>query len=143
LSKCSDSGLVPILIARRVPFITFRLLNLSGCLVHQNYSQLYSDSDEELAQLVRDKNLLGYHDVRVGNEPDARMMRFVQELLPDLVEEARVTFDKFREVHGAYGKGEIRYQEWTREVLVRSGIWSAREEDERDEDYDEDPPEWF
>src|ERR1700733_5390358 len=41
LWKCADIGAVPILMARRVPFITFRLLNLSGCLVYQHYNQLY------------------------------------------------------------------------------------------------------
>lgn len=72
LSKCSDIGAVPVLIARRVPFITFRLLNLSGGIVHQNYNQLYPGADAELAGLARDKTLLGYHDVRPGNEPDGR-----------------------------------------------------------------------
>ena len=120
LWKCGDAGVVPVLIARRVPFITFRLFNLSGCLVHENYCQLYAQADVELAGLVRDKNLLGYHDVRVGNEPDGRMRRFVQELLPNLVDGARLTFERFRKLHRSYGRARFH---------IRSGFerfWCPR-----------------
>ena len=92
LWKCTDILAVPVLMARRVPFITFRLLNLSGCLVYQHYNQLYANADSDVADGARDKELLGYHDVRVGNDPDVRMSRFVTEYLPDLVVEARATF---------------------------------------------------
>ncbi len=136
LWKCGDAGVVPVLIARRVPFITFRLFNLSGCLVHQNYRQLYAQADEDLAGLVRDKNLLGYHDVQVGNQPDRRLMRFIQELLPHLVGGAKSTFERFRELHRAYGKGEISYTEWVKRILVSNGIWVEREEEQRWEDLD-------
>jgi hypothetical protein len=59
LWKCADIGAVPVLMARRVPFITFRLLNLSGCLVYQHYNQLYAVADRNLADLVRDKGFVG------------------------------------------------------------------------------------
>src|SRR6185437_1845083 len=59
LWKCCDIEAVPVLIARRLPFITFRLLNLSGGLVHQTYNQLYPSADAGLAQAIRDKTLLG------------------------------------------------------------------------------------
>jgi hypothetical protein len=31
-----------------------------------------------LAAKVRDKMLLGYHDVRLGNQPDARLVKFTR-----------------------------------------------------------------
>jgi hypothetical protein len=37
------------------------------------------------------------------------MIRFVVDLLPGLVREAHPTFEKFRDVHRAYGKGELKY----------------------------------
>jgi hypothetical protein len=73
LWKCGDVGAVPVLIARRLPFVTIRLLQMGGCLIHENYNQLYPEADALLAERVRRKGLLGYHDVRVGNEPDARI----------------------------------------------------------------------
>lgn len=125
LWKCSDVGAVPVLMARRVPFITFRLLNLSGCLVYQHYNQLYAHTDKGLAEVVRDKDLLGYHDVRVGNEPDERMNHFVTDLLPDLVGGAQSRFEKFRDLHLAYGRGELTYNAWVRGIMIRSGGWGA------------------
>ncbi len=132
LMKCSDVGAVPVLIARRVPFITFRLLNLSGCLVHQTYNQLYPATAGELAGLVREKSKLGYHDVRTGSEPDARMRRFIVDLLPGLVDRARLVFEAFRQDHGRYGSGEMGYDAWVREILIGSGIWTERNHPEAD-----------
>jgi len=126
LWKCSDIDAVPVLIARRIPFITFRLLNLSGGIVHQTYNQLYPAADAGLAQMVKQKNLLGYHDVRVGNEPDARLLKFLCTDLPRLKEAAKPEFMKYRDVHLAYGKGKIEYREWVREIFIGSGVWAER-----------------
>ena len=89
LWKCADINAIPVLVARRLLFITIRLLQMGGCLIHENYNQLYPTGDAALAAQVRNKYLLGYHDVRTGNEPDARMMRFMSELLPELVKKAK------------------------------------------------------
>lgn len=128
LKKCSEIEAVPVLIARRIPFITFRLLNLSGGIVHQNYNQLYQDVDKELADKAKAKNLLGYHDVRVGNEPDRRMLKFICENLPKTAEELKDRFREFGNLHARYGKGEIEYEEWRKEILTRSGVWSPQEQ---------------
>lgn len=120
LWKCGDVGAVPILVARRLPFLTIRLLQMGGCLVHENYNQLYPKSEEKLAGEVRDKGMLGYHDVRTGGEPDRRMVRFFSELVPGLVEDAAPRFKKLQDVHRAFGKGEVKYYTWYREV--RRGI---------------------
>ncbi len=123
LWKCGDANVVPVLIARRLPFLTIRLLQMSGCLIHENYNQLYPVADEKLAAEVRLKTKLGYHDVRTGNEPDTRMLRFVRDLLPGLVREARPTFEKFRDVHRAYGKGELKYTQWLKKIRVGTKGW--------------------
>lgn len=123
LWKCGDADAVPVLIARRLPFLTIRLLQMSGCLIHENYNQLYPAADEELAAEVRNKNSLGYHDVRTGNNPDARMTRFIGELMPSLVEQARETFVKFRDAHRAYGKGELKYSAWVKEIRAKAKGW--------------------
>ncbi|HEX8817164.1 MAG TPA: hypothetical protein VF753_16825 [Terriglobales bacterium] len=131
LWKCADVGAVPVLIARRLPFITIRLLQMGGCLIHENYNQIYPKADEALAEKVRAKYLLGYHDVRVGNEPDARLIRFIKEQLPTLVTRANRDFQMFRELHLAYGKGEIRYLEWFRKLrAARPDGWTKDVQEE-------------
>jgi hypothetical protein len=60
--KCVTLDCIPVLIARRIPFVTFMLLTKCGGIVHQTYNQLYPLADAEVAAKARDKNLLGYHD---------------------------------------------------------------------------------
>jgi len=76
LAKCCALDVVPVLIARRIHFSTFSVLNPCGVLIHQTFNQLYPNSRKALAEAVKDKNLLGYHDVRVGNNPDQRLTTF-------------------------------------------------------------------
>lgn len=130
LWKCGDVGAVPVLIARRLPFITIRLLQMGGCLIHENYNQLYPEADAELASKVRNKEWLGYHDVRVGSEPDARMLKFFGKLLPTLVKNARPIFDGFCDVHRAYGKGELAYREWIARLKAKGRGWTTAVRDE-------------
>jgi len=134
LWKCGDVGAVPVLITRRLPFVTIRLLQLGGCLIHENYNQLYPEADAELAEKVREKNLLRYHDVQVGNEPDARMLRFFEKLLPTLVNEVKPTFQKFREVRRPYRKGEIGYQEWINTLRKEGRGWTKTVREEATEE---------
>jgi len=70
--------------------------------------------------------------VRVGDEPDKRLLKFLCEDLPDLKEEAKPEFLRFKDVHAAYGSGKMPYKEWLREIMVRSGIWSEGFEGEDD-----------
>jgi hypothetical protein len=131
LWKCGDVGAVPVLIARRLPFITIRLLQMGGCLIHENYNQLYPVADAKLADAVRTTNLLGYHDVRIGNEPDKRMLRFIGELLPVLAKGAGGTFQTLRETHRAYGMGEISYAQWLKALRAQgTGAWTKGVRDE-------------
>src|SRR4029077_2954649 len=119
LSKCCALNAVPVLIARRIAYETFSVLNACGVLIHQTYNQLYPKADEELATKVRDKRLLGYHDVRVGNEPDARLKKFLQVNLPNLWDEAREKFDEHRELICGFANKTVSYGELVAKVRGR------------------------
>jgi hypothetical protein len=127
LRKCCDLDCIPVLIARRIPFITFRLLNATGAVLHQTYNQFYPVADADLAARASEKTLLGYHDIRVGNDPDKRMTKFIEESLPEVVEEARARFEQFKDVHAAYGRGDIPYSIWRSVILVREGWWKLED----------------
>ena len=106
LRKSLNLDAVPVLIARRIPFVTFRVLNPCGVLVHETYTQLYADADAGLAARAKDKRLLGYHDIRVGNQPDVRLRRFITENMAALLPAARDRFEQFRDLLEAYVGGE-------------------------------------
>lgn len=133
LAKCCCLDVVPVLIARRIHFSTFSVLNPCGVILHQTYNQLYPASAQALAEKVKDKNLLGYHDIRVGNNPDARLIRFIHENLPKVLIDARQIFDNFKDLLCGYASGELDYSSFSARV-------KRRERGER-EDFPEGEPE--
>lgn len=119
LRKCCSIRAVPVLIARRIAYSTFSILHTCGVLVHETFNQLYPFSDADLASLVREKTLLGYHDVRVGNLPDARLSTFIHRHLPTLLPNARERFAKYFDLLSDYGNGVIQYPEFAWRVRRR------------------------
>jgi hypothetical protein len=74
---------------------------------------------EALAEKVKDKHLLGYHDVRVGNEPDARLIRFIHQNLPEVLPKARQGFERFKDLLLGYANGEHNYKSFAARVKRR------------------------
>jgi hypothetical protein len=119
LFKCCCLDVVPVLIARRIHYSTFSVLNPCGVIVHQTFNQLYPASEQALADKVRRKNLLGYHDVRVGNDPDARLVRFIATHLPQVLPNAREQYDNFKDLLCGYANGEHNYKSFAARVKRR------------------------
>jgi hypothetical protein len=69
-----------------------------------------------LAEQARDKDLLGYHDIRVGNEPDKRLVHFFENNLPGLLADARTAFDKNKDLLREYADGSLSYKHFTKEL---------------------------
>lgn len=135
LDKCTALNIIPVLIARRIPYVTFKLLNACGAIVHQTYNQFFPETEAELAAKVRDKNLLGYHDVRTGNEPDERLNKFIKVNLPKLIESRRPVFDEYKDLLRYFGTGQMPYAEFAARVrrrlngLPEDNDWPLDEED--------------
>jgi hypothetical protein len=118
LAKCVTLDCVPVLIGRRVPFVTYLLLSTCGVIVHQTYNQLLPASDQALADQARDKALLGYHDIRTGNQPDDRLVTFISKNVPKIAGEARAKFDDYQDLLFAFG--HMSYEEFAARVRRRS-----------------------
>ncbi len=108
------------MIGRRIPFVTFKVLSTCGVVFHQTYNQLLPEADRKLAEKARDKRLLGYHDIRVGNEPDDRLLKFIGTNLPRVLPEARDRFDKYKDLVGDFADGTMHYTEFAARVRRRS-----------------------
>lgn len=134
LSKCIALDVVPVLIARRIPYVTFMLFSMCGVIMHQTYNQLMPFADADLAGKAKDKKLLGYHDIRLGNEADARMHKFISENLPALAVDARTKFADHIDLLDGLASGSMSYEEF-------AGRLGRRFRGEA-EDFDEDmyPP---
>jgi hypothetical protein len=139
IRKCCELELVPVLIARRISYVArAEVFRPCGIVVHETYNQLYPRSAVEVAERARDKRLLGYHDIRLGNEPDERLQRFLHENLPSLLPKAREKFQEPRDILEEYAGGRIRYVDFHVELRTRMGMYDLPEEAYlRDDESDE------
>ena len=128
LYKAVVSDTLPVLIGRRIPYVTRRLLETCGVLLFENYNQLYPNAD---AAIAAQKDLLGYHDIRVGNQPNARLLQFIIETLPAYAEEARARFDQYKDLLWQFASGALYYAAFAARV--------RRREQGQPEDSDEPP----
>jgi len=81
LGKAVELNVVPILIARRIPYVTRRVLGVCGCLLWETRRQYYPPEYDNLAGQVREKMSLGYFDVLVSDRPDANLHDFVVRII--------------------------------------------------------------
>ena len=130
LQKCLALNAVPVIIARRIPYATFAVLSRCGVIMHQTYNQFLPAADAEVAALAKQKDLLGFHDIRLGNEPDGRMVKFITENLPIIADEARRKFDEYSDLLDNFVNGHMGYAEFA----GRSGRRSRGEAEDFDED---------
>jgi hypothetical protein len=117
LLKCCTINAVPVLVARRLPYITFSLLGACGVMSHQMLNQLFPMADAGLAAQAKDKNLLGYHDIRIGNHPSDGLLKFIGETLPRMLPEARKRFENCKDVLAAYAASEMLYEEFAARLV--------------------------
>lgn len=120
LRKAIALECVPVLIARRFPFVTFKVLSTCGVILHQTFNQLLPEADRELAEKIKHKNTLGYHDIRTGNQPDARLTTFIGTNLPRQMKNARHRFDEYYDLIAAFASGDMSYVEFAARVRRRS-----------------------
>jgi hypothetical protein len=125
LLKCCALDVVPVLIARRIQFSTFSALNPCGVILHQTFNQLYPNfCANDLVPKLRNKTLLGFHDIRVIDAPDAanthaRLEIFIHRNLPEILPAARIAFDGYKDLLSSYANKQIDYQEFVRHVRRR------------------------
>jgi hypothetical protein len=119
LHKSVTSDSIPVLIARRIPYVTFRLLETCGVLLFENFNQLYPLTDAALAKAVVQKDLLGYHDVRAGTQPNDRLREFITRIMPARADEARRRFNKYSDLLHQFATGELYYAAFAARVRRR------------------------
>jgi len=119
IEKCLALDCVPVLIARRIPYVTFYLLKRCGVIIHQTFSQLLPASAEGVADRAKHKRLLGYHDIRTGNVPDGRLITFITRNLMPLAASAKAKYELYRDLLEGFASREIKYKEFAARVRRR------------------------
>ena len=116
LLKSTAIDAVPVLIARRIHYATFHLLSRCGVVIHQTLNQRLPLSSSLLADKARHKHLLGFHDIRLGNEPDPRLLTFLHVNLPNILGGAKIRFDRYKDLLSDYANNMITYEEFAAET---------------------------
>jgi hypothetical protein len=80
----------------------------------------------------------GYHDIRLGNQPDSRLRTFLETTFPKIAEGARAKFDEFKDLLGAFSTGQMPYHEFAGRVIRRE-----RGENEEGDFRTGDPADWL
>jgi hypothetical protein len=119
IAKCVALDCIPVIIARRIPFVTFRLLSTCGVIFHETFNQLYPLSAQQIAERARHKDNLGYHDIRLGNTPDARLLKFITKDLFNVIDSALFSFNEYKDVLDQYVSESMGYDEFAARVRRR------------------------
>lgn len=138
LRKCTTLDIVPVLIARRIPYVTGFLLRRCGVITWETLRQRYPSTAGDLASRARHKRLLGYSDITLGTEPDGPLKNFIGNNLPSVLPEQRSAFDEYKDLLSAFGNEEISYEEFA--ARVRRRHKGTRED--YDEEFEIWPGDW-
>ena len=117
LHKAVALDCVPVMICRRHSYQASNVLSRCGCVLFQTYNQLLPKASQELADRAKHKDLLGYHDIRVGNKPSDRLLKFIGTNLPQVLPKARTKFDRNKELVWRYVDGAVDKDEFSRTLL--------------------------
>lgn len=131
LRKSLRLDVVPILIARRIPYVTRLVLQTAGALVWETFNQRYPAADTDLADKARHKRSLGYHDIRTGNQPSAQLQQFITDIIPEELGKARERYDAYTDILNEYANEEATYERFA--ARIRRRLAGTNEENDWDE----------
>ena len=137
IRKALTLGVIPVIIARRIPYVSFRVLGTCGIIMHETYNQRMAVADNEIAEQAKHKDLLGYHDIRVGNAPDSRLTRFISTNLPELLDAAQSRLNAHEDLLWAFASGDMEYGEFAARVRRRRNGQNEDHDWEHEADYDD------
>jgi hypothetical protein len=106
ISKCCELDAVPILITRKLPYISFLLFRSVGMIGDQTHFQFFHPIVEPELARVKHVDGLGYKDIRCVNDPDANMVKFFTTTLPGIGPDFRQRFASHKSLLQHFADGE-------------------------------------
>lgn len=92
ISKCCELDAVPVLVARKLPYVSFVLFGNVGMVGYQTHFQFFHPTVEPELARVKSVDGLGYKDIRCTLEPDANIIKFFQITLPKIATQFKARF---------------------------------------------------
>jgi len=82
IDRCLKNNALPVIIARKFPYTARLIFKNIGVLGYETHNQYLEPGLEEPMADVRDKNGLGFADLRFTDEPEERHINFFRKILP-------------------------------------------------------------
>jgi hypothetical protein len=83
---------VPVLVARKLPYVSFVLFGNVGMVGYQTHFQFFHPTVQPELARVKHVDGLGYKDIRCTLEPDGNMIKFFQKTLPKIAAQFKARF---------------------------------------------------
>ncbi len=98
ISKCCELDAVPVLVTRKLPYVSFVFFGKAGIAGYQTHFQFFHPVVEPELARVKAVDGLGYKDIRCSLEPDGNIIRFFQNTLPKIGLQFRRRFEINKEL---------------------------------------------
>ena len=132
IKKSLELNVPPILIGRRIPFVTRRLLQPTGMLLWETRHQFYPAEFDNIAAQMKDKKSLGFFDIRVTDHPTKQLSDFITRIIPEEISNAVERFNKYKDLLEAFATYEMTYKEFAARVRRRE-LGQNEDSDEEEE----------
>jgi hypothetical protein len=120
--KSAELNAAPVLVARRIHYTTItNFLQPAGIIAHETLFQYFPADQEVLAASARDKNLLGFTDIRAEEIPHPRTMNFFSGALPKVADYMTKRWQKNKAALLDFANGEINLPQLYTEIGSPAG----------------------
>ena len=126
LRSCLQNGHSPVLVTRKIPYLTRLLFKRLGILGFETHFQYFHPSAKTELTIVKHKDGLGFAYIRFDTEPPQPLVRFFAKTVPANVDRFTETFASQEPLVREYVEEEI---DWG-ELMRRVGIFPEHEEAE-------------
>ena len=106
ISKCCELDVVPVLVTRKLPYISYRFFAKAGLVGYQTHFQFFHPAVAPELERVKAVDGLGYKDIRCVLEPDVNLINLFQATLPKIGADFRRRFEKSRDLLRHFADGE-------------------------------------
>ncbi len=104
IGSALELNILPILVARRIHYTSFRLFKSIGMIGHETKSQTFSPDLEDHEHDILDavKENLFYRDIELTDQPKEEQIGFFGRVLPSIAERSQNTFSSLHDLLHRY-----------------------------------------
>lgn len=132
LRNCLQNGHSPVLVTRKIPYLTRLLFKRLGILGFETHFQYFHPSAKTELTIAKHKDGLGFAYIRFDTEPPQPLVRFFHTTVPANIDRVRDIFASQEPLVREYVEEQVGYGE----LMHKVGIFPEHEELEPEEEWE-------